>query len=309
MRSKRIHRKSTNRKQNKRTKTKGGKRSKKYRKNTKSKRIKRRKKYRKNTKSKGRKKYRKNTKRRNKFQKRITEDYIKSFRSPHRVPGDCGICSLNFLNVLPIEILQDVIDEIGCDGLNSSEVKRYFDQAYGSEHNFIWQPSELLVDSNLNYKIEYIKSWLVTEVSKISPGYVMLVDLKRRTQGGHFVVLGKDLNGEMVLFDPTYGLGIYMGISNIISYLIKEKAFFLLILHSDIIEDRTEINPRFSSIPSNTGANTMLNYNCRLRHIQESRMQTEKYYDQLLLRLMNEQRERESRYLQEQQQYQMEIND
>ena len=241
--------------------------------------------------------------------KRITEDYIKSFRSPHRVPGDCGICSLNFLNVLPIEILQDVIDEIGCDGLNSSEVKRYFDQAYGSEHNFIWQPSELLVDSNLNYKIEYIKSWLVTEVSKISPGYVMLVDLKRRTQGGHFVVLGKDLNGEMVLFDPTYGLGIYMGISNIISYLIKEKAFFLLILHSDIIEDRTEINPRFSSIPSNTGANTMLNYNCRLRHIQESRMQTEKYYDQLLLRLMNEQRERESRYLQEQQQYQMEIND
>ncbi len=292
MRSKRINRKMTHRKRKKRTKNKRTK----YRKNTKSKRrkSKRRKSKRRKTKTKRR---RKRGKRGNKFQKLLTQKYVEQFRSPHRAPADCAVCSLNFLNVLPKETLQDMIDEVGCKGTSLYEILGYFNSAYGSQYNFIWQPSELLKDSNLNYRYGYMNSYLDMLKSRLRPGYVSLLFIGRRSESGHYVTIGKDVYGEIVLFEPQYNpktsnLGIYKGNAEVIRYLVSNNAFNVMILDSNLVENRDAFNTNIS-IPMETSE---LNYRCKLKN-RDNIKQEDMEYGKLIRQLETRQLGKENYYI------------
>jgi hypothetical protein len=209
-------------------------------------------------------KKKKSRRRKHKFQKFLDQEYVNKFRSPHRTSADCAVCSMNFLNVLPQEILQDMIDEIGCAGITHGEILKYFEEAYGSEHDFKFIHSRLFIDSQNNYNLEYINYYLNILKNVIKPGYGCLLGIKRpRGRIGHFVVIGKGIDDILILFETTFNpdtgnLGVYGGNEKIIQYFMDQDVISTIILSSNLVDGETKLN---IAVPMETSD---LIYRCKI---------------------------------------------
>ena len=210
------------------------------------------------------KKNKKSRRRKHKFQKFLTQDYVNKFRSPHQNPTDCAVCSLNFLNVLPKESLQDMIDEVGCMGIDLEEVRQYFIRSYGEQYNFNWLQSEYFITSKGEYRLDYIISVLKEFEQNITPGHASLLGISRDPgRIGHFVVVGRGVDTGIVLFETVYNpntgnLGIYVGYDKIIEYFMKQDIRYVQLLWSDLVESEEKLNV---PIPMETSE---LTYRCKL---------------------------------------------
>lgn len=237
---------------------------------------------------KGTKKKKKTRRRTHKFQKALTQDYVNKFTSPHQHDSDCSVCSLSFLNVLPNSSLQDMINEIGCSGVGLEEVRQYFINSYG-DYNFKFVESELFIYSSGMYKRDYMIRYLNSLEQIILPGHASLLALTRDTgRIGHFVVIGKAIDNQLVLFEPMFdpvngSLGMYVGYEQIIMFLEKEEVLFASILISNLIDSQTDLSV---SVPMETNE---LTYRCKLANFNPRK----KIEEDTRERLKREQLERE----------------
>ncbi len=208
-------------------------------------------------------KKKKSRRRKHKFQKFLTRDYVNKFRSPHRNPNDCAVCALNFLNVLPKESLQDMIDEVGCEGIGIQQIRQYFIRSYGEHHNFNWLRTEDFITSKGEYRLDYIKSILKEFEKNITPMHASLLFMsKGQDRIGHFVVIGRGVDMGVVLFDPQYvpktgNIGIFVGYDKIIEYFTKQEIKHVRILWSDLVDSQKDPN-----IPMKSSE---LKYRCKLK--------------------------------------------
>ena len=61
-----------------------------------------------------------------KFQKRLSQEYITKFSSPHKNKLDCGICAINFLHILPKELVRDMLENVRHNGVIETDMIKNF---------------------------------------------------------------------------------------------------------------------------------------------------------------------------------------
>ena len=183
-----------------------------------------------------------------KFQKRLSQEYITKFSSPHKNNLDCAVCALDFLNVLPKQLVNDMIEEVKSQGVIEEDIINYFTKSYNN-NSFYFEKSEPFKRSTISYRIDYIFDYLTYIKENTLPGYVRLLGFHRAPPApGHFVVIGKDMNGSLILFNTTQHnsdtchIETKIGHSDIIEYIVRQDFTDALLLKSDVLDNHSKIN-------------------------------------------------------------------
>ena len=177
-----------------------------------------------------------------KFQKRLSQEYITKFSSPHKNKLDCGICAINFLHILPKELVRDMLENVRHNGVIETDMIKYFTQYYNNK-SFNFEKSKPFKRNTISYRIDYIFDYLTYIKENTLPGYVRLLGFHRAPPTpGHFVIIGKDIKDSLILFNTQYDsdtceMETKIGISDIIEYIVRQDFTSAILLKSDVLDN------------------------------------------------------------------------
>lgn len=247
------------------------------------------------TKKKSRRRTKKRSrKRKHKFLKKFDDDYLDEFESPHdmyregsrdisdynpnhiKQLGDCSLCTLKLLNVLPPNIMKQAYREMqerldtdvyGSEDARPDDVITYLINALrGSDDNnyynirLAYSPilSETTYDNqgNKNRVVfdENIKQTISMLISNLEPGYMSIVwidygDNSKGQYQHHLLSLGMTERGELVLLEPQDFFGTsgkklirYEGNDKVYQYLSKLVKQVAIIV-SDYVDTNVTRDP------------------------------------------------------------------
>lgn len=187
------------------------------------------------------------------FRKKTSKNFIENFKSPARGGGDCGICTLKFLNLLKFDSITELLNECykAGEGHSIAELTRLFEYCYGADKNFRWHGSDNFFDSFKNFKAKYVESFLQEVYDKIKPGYIAPILLRGGVKKdgsiapSHITTIGVDENTlELVIYEsqnPMSSRGVikYTGLPEIFRYLMGHPIMNMYILDSDVVDNST----------------------------------------------------------------------
>lgn len=134
------------------------------------------------------------------FYKEYSEEDFDDFVSPHvKDIGDCCPCAFRMLNIITDEDFKSMTKNFKKRGnWGKNDMEDFFKKKY-SDFDFSW----LSADFRKASSILDIKKTLKELIIFIKPGYAIMGGTVNILNQGHCIVLFKDKNGKIFIFDAT----------------------------------------------------------------------------------------------------------